>query len=189
MVILKVRILKSILLVGFFSSIFLFNPSPAFAHEYESSGSIQGVLHVDPDDNASSNSPAQLNLSIVDNSNQFLGSHCNCTISVVSDKGKKVLSSTIFTGPSADNNVAVLPIIFPDLGRYTITVTATPKPGYVFKSFQLVFHQDISHAGPKNYSQTLRVIGVAILLIGVALTFLFFIFSNRQKAKTNRHIG
>lgn len=143
-------------------------PAVTFAHTYESEGPIRVLLHTDPDDNPPTHNPTQLDFSVFDDTNQFLGSHCSCTVTV-SGNGKTILKQAILTGANADKNVATVPVIFPQLGTYTVTISGQPKPGSDFHPFTLNYKVPVTTEGsaPAHTVGASSVLANGLKLVGI----------------------
>jgi len=124
----------------------LWLPAVSLAHTYASDGPIRVLLHTDPDDNPPTHNPTQLDFSVFDDTNQFLGSRCNCAVTVTGN-GKTILKQAIFTGKDADKNVTTVPVIFPQLGTYTVNIAGQPKPGSDFHAFNLNYKVPVNTEG------------------------------------------
>jgi len=124
----------------------LWLPATSFAHTYASDGPIRVLLHTDPDDNPPTHNPTELNFTVFDETNQFLGSNCNCVVTVT-DGGTTILKQTIFRDNSADKNVAAVAVTFPQLGTYNVNISGQPKPGSSFHPFNLNYRVPVNTEG------------------------------------------
>lgn len=143
-------------------------PAASLAHTYASDGPIRVLLHTDPDDNPPTQNPTELNFTVFDETNQFLGSHCDCVVTVTGS-GKTILKKTIFTDKNADKNVTAVPVIFPRLGTYTVNIAGQPKPGSTFHPFNLNYSVPVTTEGTGRGSMvgSSTLLGNGLKLLGI----------------------
>lgn len=151
-------------------------PAPAYAHELQSDGPVHVIMHIGPKDTPVANGQSQLTFYVFDDQGDFLGAHCDCTVTVTQD-GTTVLSSPVEVKDNGVNHVGVVPVVFPDDGNYQIRFSGTPKAGYDFHAFHLSYVQNASQAkyvDPASAHDKPFFVGTAIL--GLAMVgFAFWV--------------
>lgn len=161
-------------------------PTASFAHVYATDGPIRVLLHTDPDDNPPTHEQSQLNFYAFDDENKFLGTQCTCAV-VVTGNGATILNQKIFTDQNAAKNIAAVPIVFPKLGVYTITLTGQPITGASFHPFTLHYTVRVAQEGKvvaSSASRTSLLVNagklVAIYALAAVVIVAIIVMSTRR---------
>lgn len=139
-------------------------PTLSFAHTFRSDGPVTVLLHVDPQDDPSTNGPSQLNFYVFDSQHRFLGANCICSVDVTGN-GATILKKVITFNDSGYNHVAHVPIVWPSLGIYQITLVGKPKQSTDFHAFTLNYIQRVDVLGSSPSGSTSHY-DVALLVFG-----------------------
>lgn len=163
-----------------FLSFFIINSSSA--HEVKGIGSLDVLLHMEPNDSPVINHPAYLFFAFNDSRKIFDLSLCNCGVKIES-KGKVIFESKLESAEeSYGSNVAKVDYIFPKKGIYNVKLSGE-STNKSFDPFFLVYDVriereslDESPISPTSrnsinlnvYIYGLGIIGaVAIILLGI----------------------
>lgn len=137
-------------------------PMVAGAHELKANGTIGAVLHVQPNDNATSGQPTSYTLAFRDTTQRLHLSECLCQ--VVIEQGGRLVSSQLLaaTFPLESTNTYT----FAEPGVYTLRVQGTPKAAGAFEAFSLAFTLRVTAGGesPMQPFPVLLWIGIALAL-------------------------
>lgn len=108
-------------------------PGAASAHVLKVDGDIGAVLHINPDDNPTTDGPTDYTLSFDDDAGHFSLPKCNCRVLIMQN------GQTIASRPLAATNgqVSENRYTFPAPAVYTMRFTGTPKTPGAFQPFTL----------------------------------------------------
>lgn len=152
------------------SLVFLFAfPTMARAHFSNTSGTLTGVLHVDPDDDPVAGEPAFIGIEFMDPVRLFKPGRCDCVLSVIQDE--QVLHTALFE----ERN----PYTFPTPGVYTIQVKGVPSVGYDFPAFTVEFDFRVEKVTEEVASRNRTIEYISYGVIACALIFIALILKNR----------
>jgi hypothetical protein len=149
----------------------------ASAHVVKSDGNIGVTIHVNPDDDPIVGQPASFFLEIVDKTDKFKPTDCNC-IATITENGNQIYSTALFTGTQA-NDVSAAPFFsytFPEKNIYTVKISGSPKTSDAFQTFSISYDLRVARDArtpAKTSSSTLWLyIGVGIMTVGIIIFFL-----------------
>ena len=108
-------------------------PQAAEAHTIATAGSLEVLLHVDPDDQPRSSEPATLYVSFSDSSGRFNLAQCACRLEV-SRNGQSLSSGALKPDPGS-RSLALYPITFARPGVYHVALTGRPAAGSSWAKF------------------------------------------------------
>lgn len=114
--------------------------SPAFAsaHFLQVQGSVQAVMHIDPDDDPIIRQPAVFFFELNDKLKQFAAEKCNCTAGILNGSAE-VFTTDLFKNGNADLKTAAFNYTFQQKGVYSVRLTAKPKNQNDFQAFTLTY--------------------------------------------------
>ncbi|HVV66955.1 MAG TPA: hypothetical protein VHB72_02695 [Candidatus Saccharimonadales bacterium] len=142
-------------------------PGVASAHVLKVDGSIGAVLHINPDDNPTTDGPTDYIMSFDDDNGQFSLPKCDCTVSIINN------GQTIATEPlvNSSNEVSENHYTFTEPGVYDMQFTGKPKQSGGFQPFTLNYEVRVTggQAGARSFPVLLWVgIGMGMLLVLLA---------------------
>jgi hypothetical protein len=155
-------------------TLFPFYPSLASAHQDGSDNGLNVILHVEPNDVPIANTQSHFEFiySETKPSDVFNVTSCSCRVKVT--KGTKVILDTPVTTSFGNGTQATAPIVFPEVGAYTVLVSGS-SPNAKFSSFTIPYsvhvdQKDISLATSTVQVERSVILGVVVaVLIGVAV--------------------
>jgi len=158
------RLFGGLLIAGL---LFCALPGAASAHVLKVDGDIGAVLHINPDDNPTTDGPTDYIMSFTDDAGRFSLPKCNCRVSIMKN------NQTIATRPLADTNdqVSENHYTFPAPAVYTMRFTGTPKTPGAFQPFTLDYEVRVTN-GQLN-AQPMPILlwiglgmGIGLVLLG-----------------------
>ena len=152
------------------------------AHFPATSGTINAILHIEPDDYPTAGSPQTLYLILSDSANRFNLASCACELSI-SKNGQPAYYTAVKPPPAGQPTVystAGMPYTFPAAGNYQIMMTGQPLHPGSFQPFTLNWNFQIP-AAPNSGSDFVAstflkyfaAIAAIFLVVGIAV----FVFS------------
>ena len=115
-------------------------PGTAEAHVLQTDGSIGAVLHIDPDDDPIIGKPATFFFDFVDRQKKFDPAKCDCTVNILDDQGKVLVTNPLFQASGQSGlSYPLFSYTFAQKGVYTIEALGQPKNPGDFQSFNLKY--------------------------------------------------
>ncbi|HVZ66666.1 MAG TPA: hypothetical protein VG917_00210 [Patescibacteria group bacterium] len=118
----------------------LISPKIAYAHEFETDGSIQAVLHVDPDDTPIAGSQSNISIEVKDSTNKFDPQKCDCNVYIYQGDKNIMIQPLSFKNEGGNLYSSSFNYIFPEYGGYHVKLSGEPI-NQSFNSFSIVFDQ------------------------------------------------
>lgn len=155
----------------------LYPAGTAWAHVLQTDGDIGAVLHIKPDDNPTSGTPVDYELSFTDTTGRFRLAECHCTVTILQqDRPIANLTLAASTSQLSDNTVT-----FPVPGVYTLEVSGSPLRAGIFQAFTLRYNIRVTGGGATTQPMPfLLMVGIA-LSIGLILLAAYRMEYARQK--------
>lgn len=173
--------------------LYLQSVQPAEAHLETTSGSIQAILHIEPDDAAVAGKPATFFFDIQDKNSIFQFAQCQCVLSI-REAGRQMFSQTL---PPSDLHTPSPSYTFSKADTYSIQLSGKPQLGGTFQSFNLVW--DVQVDGVAG-NQTVRTISyrlshlwqhdlelVLVIIGSLVLVFRIELDKRRSRKSVPRH--
>lgn len=126
------------MLCAFFTS-----SSVVLAHESVQSGTISGLLYLDPHGGVVAKSPAVVHVEFTDSTNKFTLATCDCTFTLKDDGQAIGAYQSKDTSVQITDNKITFPFTFAHPGDYTLDIVATPSATAQFEPFTL-HYKDIT---------------------------------------------
>lgn len=169
------------------AALFLLSTAPGLAHFVKSDSGIGAVLHIDPGDDPIAGSQSTIFLEFKDVNNKLKLSECICRI-IISETGKEVLNQSFEGAGGTESLSAVIPVVFPDLNVYKMTVEGTPKFNNGFAPFKLEYDIRVAQGSsvkPVKTEESSWLSGHIIHLVGggILLAFLMGALISQNKKK------
>jgi hypothetical protein len=150
-------------------------PPAVSAHILETSGSIGGVIHIDPDDDPIVGLPSTLMFELKDKENKFELQQCDCSVKIF--KNDELIHQELLSSNS-------LPFIFPEKNIYRIEVSGNPK-NQEFSPFHLSYSVRVSREDSANHPQaqqsTSNLIFPLLMAVGGVVLFALLYFRSTSK--------
>lgn len=113
---------------------------PVYAHKTEVSGDIAATWHIEPDDHPGAGESAQVWIALTRKGGEIIPlEQCNCQLKIwAGSKNTAPLLEPALKPISAEQYQGIpgAEVIFPNLGKYELQLSGTPKPGANFQAFQ-----------------------------------------------------
>ena len=116
--------------------------TPTFAHEVEVSGNVAATFHLEPNHNPKAGETAQVWFALTQKGGEIIPfSNCQCQLLVYREPRTNsvppILTPTL-QGIAAEKYQGIpgANVIFPEIGRYQLELTGSPKNGANFNPFQ-----------------------------------------------------
>lgn len=148
-------------------------PTVASAHVLQTDGSIGAVLHINPDDNPTSEHPADYVMAFNDDDGHFRLSQCDCTLNLL-ENDKLVATQKL---KAVSDGVSENTITFPAPAVYVMRFTGTPIGEATFQPFTLSYNVRVTgEGGPHQPFPWLLWVGMTmttglILLAAVVVNY------------------
>lgn len=150
------------------------SPQGIYAHVLEKSGTVGGVIHIDPDDDPIVGQTSTIIIELKDTSGQLSKDTCACTFQIRSE-GKTLYEQPLFKGISeAEPQNIIIPYVFPRRDIYELQVKGAPTNGGTFQEFSLDYSirvsRELSNKAPLRENVSFLsthipyIIGVGIIL-------------------------
>ncbi|HVT00693.1 MAG TPA: LPXTG cell wall anchor domain-containing protein [Patescibacteria group bacterium] len=165
-------------------------PKLAFAHEAESDGSFEALIHVSPNDTPVAGSKSNISIELTDDTNRFDPSNCDCVVDIYQGNTNILSKNVTFTksrGPFKTN----FDYVFPDPGAYHVRLSGKPAKGAEFKEFSINFdatdaekpnnNSDFISPTPTTNTSPTPTNLVLIGGIGIVLIAIIFLMSKKKK--------
>lgn len=138
--------------------LFIF-PLVSLAHELEVDGGMSVVLHVDPEDRPVVNEPALLRFAVVDKTDRFRFSQCECAVVI-----ENIQTKTLVQADQTRQELTYV-VRFPSPGVYAVRFIAASRHEAVFDDIAVHFEVRVENNRPivLNYSSHQRGLHIAIL--------------------------
>ena len=164
-----------------FFVVFLLTLRDAEAHSLASEKSIEGIVHIDPNDDPVAGRETNFHIEIHDGKSRFNVNECNCEVFLY-DQGRIVYSyKNTYEKQSSDLYDINFSYNFPKKGIYELKVSGKPNVENAFESFDLNFEIKVDKVilENKNLVSNLSDFRGQILLAIVAFIFLLVIVMKR----------
>lgn len=153
--------------------------NPVFAHSLKSSGSINALMHINPNDDPVAGQNSEILFLISDKDKKFQAENCNCIASVIKNNNE-LFSSPLFKGKTSYHGIfaPAIPFVFPGKGIYTIKLTGQPKNNEDFQAFSISYdirvEKDANTPPTPPFKKPLGYALTIIVLIGIIYVIKFF---------------
>ncbi len=161
------------------------------AHELKTDGSINSLMHINPDDDPVAGQPADLLFLITDDQKKFKPEDCDCQASVI-DNTTTVFSSPLFKGKTSYQGIfaPAIEFTFTHKGIYTIKLTGKPKNANDFQGFAISYdvrvEKDATTPIKKSPKNILAYAIIFLFLLGIGYIIkLFFTKTNTDSPINN----
>ncbi len=136
------------LLISFFVIIIFSFPSFVFAHDLKIDGSIEALLHIDPNDDPIARVPSNLSFELKDKQNKFQPQNCICVV-MIKEREKEIYSQTLFQNNN-DSGLftSTFSFVFPKKDVYMVTLTGKPRVADAFQLFTLTYTIQVIEQSP-----------------------------------------
>jgi hypothetical protein len=149
-------------------------PLAASAHIVKDDGTIEGLLHISPNDDPVAAQASTLGFSITDASGRFAATACDCRIAVKVD-GKQKLGRTVAPSEVLSDGAVLVNYTFPYQGVYTIVLEGKPKQADGFSAFKLTYDVRVAQ-GPVKPDPWWTRWGLVALVVGAVGTAGYFVY-------------
>jgi hypothetical protein len=168
-------------LLALFFLFFFLGATPAFAHVILSSGSINALLHINPDDKPVAGQNSELLFVIKDKQNKFSLSDCACGVEI-SQNGTVKESGEL--KPTGNNQDGSYPYVFPEKAVYQIKLVGKPIEENTFQPFTLNFDIRVEHDTNDRINPLTQPLIIVCLVVIVAV-FCIILFTHIKIPKNN----
>jgi len=159
----------------------LVKPQGAAAHFPASSGSIEAVLHIEPDDNPAPGQPETIYFIFSDSAGRFKLADCICNLAI-SSQNKLLYYAPLQPPPAGQPTVystAGIPFSY-EPGLYDYKINARPRVAATFQAFSLSWSLPVSTVNGGGHGVEWGtfaaifglVLGVSVLLGGALFVLL-----------------
>jgi hypothetical protein len=155
-------------------------PGGASAHVLKVDGDIGAVLHINPDDNPTTDKPTDYTLSFDDDSGRFSLPKCNCRVSII--KNGQTIAAQLLAATSSQ--VSENRYTFSTPAVYTMRFTGTPKTPGAFQPFTLDY--DVRVTSGQLNAQPMPVLLWVGMGMGIGLILLGAYAMDYDATETNR---
>ncbi|HEX2863125.1 MAG TPA: hypothetical protein VHN99_01045 [Deinococcales bacterium] len=117
----------------------------ALAHEFASSGSVGGLLHLEPDDRVTAGAPAIAWVELTQRGGKAIApADCSCAFTAKAAAGGRVIQGQVNPKPSGEAKGRPGAVFtFPAAGKWTVILTGKPKGQAKFPAFTLKWAETI----------------------------------------------
>jgi hypothetical protein len=122
--------------LGLFCLIVLSLPLAASAHVIQTDGSIEALLHINPDDKPLAGQTAGLTFTLTDSGNKFSAQSCDCRI-IIKNGSQTLLDRPVTAREARSGRVIWVDYTFPYQSVYDVTLKGAPRQADGFQAFQL----------------------------------------------------
>lgn len=134
---------------------------PVSAHVLKVDGEIGAVLHINPDDDPTSNVPVNYILTFGDTTNRFKLPKCNCK--VVFQENSQTISTQVLANTSSLVSSDIF--VFPRPDVYTLKVIGQPKTANAFQTFEIDYIVRVEGGQTANSQPFPPLLGVGLGLM------------------------
>ncbi len=174
-------------------AVLAFLPYAGSAHEIKTTGTLEILLHRDPEDDPIAREPAQLYFSVTDKAEKFTFPDCECQVTI--KLGGEVLVDRLLTpedeAPDWGVNVSRVDYTFPRRGLYVVTLQGSSKADY-YPDFRLDYDVRVDRESATapvqqaadeadNSLRNYYIIGGAVIISGIIVYELFSKLRKRNK--------
>ncbi|MEN9407137.1 MAG: hypothetical protein RLZZ455_353 [Candidatus Parcubacteria bacterium] len=157
-----------------FLSLFILFPQTSHAHILEKSGTIGGVIHIDPDDDPIVGQESSIMIELKDTESLLTKDNCTCSFEIISE-GKTLYEQPLFQGIENSDQSIAIPYTFPRRDIYLLRIKGQALDKE-FNPFTLEYSIRVSREQSEKKSLTSSVSFLSTHLphtIGVGIIILF----------------
>ncbi len=157
-----------------FLSVFILFPQTSHAHILEKSGTIGGVIHIDPDDDPIVGQESSIMIELKDTESHLTKDNCTCSFEIISE-GKTLYVQPLFQGIENSDQSIAIPYTFPRRDLYILRVKGEPT-GNEFTPFAFEYTIRVSREYSEKKTLTNNISFLSTYLpytIGIGIIILF----------------
>lgn len=167
------------------------SPRLALAHFSATDRDITAVLHVEPNDSPIPGQPVRVYFDIIDKTQNFTLSDCDCAVSI-SEHGKQIKEQSLPKTTEGNSGLwsTSIPFVFPDRTRYDISISGNPISPNAFQPFHLSWNFLVDQypttipSSSEIFHDTAQIfIYIFSIAVGIMLCFFAVAFFIRRKKK------
>ncbi len=155
--------------------------SIVYAHDSETSGNASVIIHIDPNDAPKPGKSAFINIDIEDRDKNFNLNYCDCELTV-SYEGKSLLERKLIPkiGPGLFN-IKPLQFVFPNEGKFDISVSGKPTIAGLFTPFNTDYDINITNNSQSSHTHNDSVSIFSDILLGLVVTGGVLVYLSERK--------
>jgi hypothetical protein len=170
---------KIFLIISLFIVFLFFFSEHVSAHFLTTDGSMEGILHIDPNDEPVPLSPAIVSFDLKDTQNKFAIHICDCTFFIM-ENGQKIYTQSV----AKDRKNVRISYTFPKKDVYEVQLVGKPHTAFAFQPFTLTWDIRVDGQGGTNGNQNISFTKYSSFIILVLFLFVaMYIIQKRSRKK------